>query len=398
MSQCKLRWPHHGSSNPPKARTEQCPPTAVRHFPAVVAVLCLLATSGEIPAIAADEIHKVAASDGAAYDHFGLSIAVSGYTAVVGAMYDDDNGVDSGAAYVFDVTTGTELFKLTASDGMAGDEFGISVGIDGTIAVVGAWSNGAEAAYVFDITTGNELFKLTTSDPGSLHFGNSVAVSGNIAIVGAFASTNVALNDGSAYIFDVTTGNELFKLTASDGTARDYFGTSVAISGNTAVVGAYIDNSQTGSAYVFDVTTGNELFKLTASDGATGDHFGNSVAVSGNSALIGAWDADASGADSGSAYIFDVTTGDELFKLSASDGSANDRLGNYVAISGDTAVVGAFWDDDNGHDSGSAYIFDVTTGSELFKLTASGPRHLRQAATRQFRTRTVIRRPRCAVP
>ena len=99
------------------------------------------------------------------------------------------------------------------------------------------------------------------------------------------------VNSGSAYLFDVRTGQQLRKLTPLDGEANEQFGISVAIDGNIAVVGAYLDThvaTQAGSAYVFDITTGQQLFKLTASDAAANDAFGFSVAISGDRIIIGA--------------------------------------------------------------------------------------------------------------
>ena len=157
--------------------------------------------------------------------------------------------------------------------------------------------------------------------------------------------------------------NEDLKLVASDGAAGNRFGFSIAISGNTAVIGAPWDDDNgdySGSAYVFDVTTGQELFKLTASDGAEGDRFSHSVAASGNIAVIGAFKDDDKAQDTGSAYLFDITTGQELAKLTASDGAALDFFGRPVAISGNTAVIGAPYDDGNSTDSGSAYVFGLT--------------------------------------
>ena len=153
---------------------------------------------------------------------------------------------------------------------------------------------------------------------------------------------------------------ETAKLTAADAAANDQFGFSVAISGNIAIVGAHRDDdagTDSGSAYLFDVTTGNQLFKLTALDAASADNFGRSVAISGNIAIVGARLNDDGGANSGSAYLFDVTTGNQLFKLTASDAAASDFFGESVAISGNTAIVGALFNDDAGSDSGSAYLF-----------------------------------------
>jgi len=178
---------------------------------------------------------------------------------------------------------------------------------------------------------------------------------------------------GSAYLFDVTTGHELFKLGASDAADRDNFGVSVAISDNTAIVGASSKADDGGdrfygSAYLFDVSTGTELFKLIDSETTAGDYFGISVAISGDTAIVGAFgDADA-GIQSGSAYLFDASTGDQLGKLTASDAEAGDFFGRSVAISGDRAIVGAYKDGDAGTLSGAAYLFTPEPSSFLLAV------------------------------
>ena len=314
------------------------------------------------------ELFKLNSSDGMAGDYFGSSVAVGGNVAVIGARGDDDNGSLSGSAYVFDVTTGQELFKLNASDGAEGDYFGIAVAVSGSIAVIGARlddDNGPDSgsAYVFDVNTGQQLLKLTASDGAAGDtFGCAVAVSGTRAVIGAWRDDDGGSSSGAAYVFDVTTGQELFKLNASDAAAGDHFGFSVAVDGDTAVIGAYLDDdgaANSGSAYVFDVSTGQEITKLTTSGGVIEDLFGVSVAVSGDTVVVGSYGDDASGQNSGSAHAFDATTGLEFARLTASDGAEADRFGHSVALSGGTAVVGAHFDDDNGTDSGSAYVFDL---------------------------------------
>ncbi len=333
----------------------------------------LTSTAG---AVTLNETSKILALDAAPGDNFGSSTAASGNIAVVGARGDDDAGASSGSAYVFDTTTGNQLFKLTAADAAAGDSFGVSVAVSGNTAIVGALFDAdagldSGSAYLFDTTTGNQSFKLTAADAAAEDFfGASVAISGNTAIVGADENDGVGIDAGAAYLFDTTTGNQLFKLTASDAAEDDGFGNSVALSGTTAIVGAHFDNNM-GSAYLFDTTTGNQLLKLTASDAALADGFGSSVAISGNIAIVGADYNDDAGNNSGSAYLFDTTTGNQLFKLTASDAEAHDQFGLSVAISGNMAIVGAPFNDDAGNISGSAYVFDVTTGNELFKLAAS---------------------------
>ena len=316
---------------------------------------------------------KLTASDDMYHDLFGSSVSISGATAIIGAF-----GTE--AAYLFDTTTGKQLFKLTAPDTIPGDSFGSSVAISGTTAIVGAHRDdnefrGTGSAYIFDTTTGKQLFKILASDAASGDgFGRVVAISGTTAIVAASGNDAPVINSGAAYIFDTTTGEQRFKLNASDAEANDQFGSSVAISGDTAIVGAWIEDdagTNSGAAYIFDTTTGEQRFKLTASDAVAGEYFGSSVAISGNIAIVGARRDDDAGPDSGSAYIFDTTTGEQLFKLTASDPAENEQFAYSVAISGTTAIVGARRDGDAGLFSGSAYLFDAMTGEQRFKLTAS---------------------------
>ncbi len=315
-----------------------------------------------------DQLFKLTASQPGnqiASDHFGFSTAISGNTAIVGAFSDDEG---TGAAYLFDVTTGDQLFKLTASDAETGGGFGFSVDISGNVAIVGAPFDplegfGSGSAYLFDVSTGNQLFKITSSDAvtGTTRFGTSVGISGTAAIVGTPSDFAAGDSSGAAYLFDVNTGDQLYKLTASDAAAFDQFGTSVGINDNTAIVGANLDENEgirSGSAYLFDVSTGDQLFKLTASDaGPDLQQIGSSVAISGNLAIVGAQSDNDGGIRSGSVYVFDVSTGDQLFKLTASDAAAEDSFGHRVGISGNRVIVGAFRDDDAGSGSGSAYLF-----------------------------------------
>ena len=330
---------------------------------------------------------QLTASDAAVNDNFGWSVAVSGDTAVVGAPYDDRSAADAGSAYVF-VRTGptwAQQAKLTASDAAAGDEFGYSVAVSGDTAVVGAPYDDSPAAnvgsaYVFVRTGGTwaQQATLSASDAGANDiFGYSVAVSDDTAVVGAAFDDSPASEAGSAYVFVRSGGSwgQQQKLTASDPAAGDSFGISVALSGATALVGAYTDASpatNVGSAYVFVRSGGTwaQQQKLTASDAAANDIFGYSVAVSGDTALVGAYGDDSPAANVGSAYVFvrSGATWAQQAKLTASDAAAGDNFGSSVALSGDTAVVGAVFDD-----GGSAYVFVRSGGTwaQQAKLTAS---------------------------
>ncbi len=198
-----------------------------------------------------------------------------------------------------------------------------------------------------------------------------MAIGGDVAIVGAPFHDHIVSASGSAYVyrFDGMTWAQEQKLLASDGAAGDLFGFSVAVSGDAAIVGAPLENDNgfdSGSAYVyrFDGISWAQAQKLLASDGAAADWFGFSVAISGDAAIVGAWRDDDNGSDSGSAYFyrFDGISWAQAQKLLASDGAAGDRFGYSVAINGDVAIVGAVFEDDNGPDSGSAYVFNLQLG------------------------------------
>ena len=322
---------------------------------------------------------KITAADGDTLDSFGWSVSISGDFAVVGAFKDDDNGLNSGSAYIFRraETSWIEEAKLLPSDVAAGDQFGLSVSISGDYAVVGAQyddDNGTNAgsAYVFKRSGTNWTLEaqLLASDGATRQFfGYSVSISGDYAVVGAFQDDDNGIYSGSAYIFKRagTSWIEEAKLLPSDGAEYDNFGFSVSISGDYTVVGAFKDDdngSSSGSAYLFKRSGTNwvQEAKLLPSDGAPDDWFGNKVSIFGDYAVVGAWGDDDNGFYSGSAYIFKRTGTKwmEEAKLLPSDGAESDYFGFPVSISGDYAVVGAVGNDDVGNGSGSAYVFKRT--------------------------------------
>ncbi len=318
-------------------------------------------------------------ADGVADGNFGFSVSLSGDRALIGAPGDDDNGAASGSAYLyeFDGTTWDQTQKLLPEDGDEYDYFGYSVSLAGDRALVGAHRNddnglNSGSAYVFEFDTKwSEIEKLLPED-GAIRdeFGISVSLSGSRALVGAHSTGDNGINSGSAYVFDFdsTAWNQTEKLLPTDGTGYEYFGVSVSLSGDRALVGAYRDddNSLSGSAYVFDLvgTVWGETAKLLPADGAGGDFFGYSVSLSGDRALIGAHYDDDNGEASGSAYLFDFVDKDwiQVEKLLPVDGAAGDNFGHSVSQSGNRALIGALYDDDNGPNSGSAYLFNRPAG------------------------------------
>ncbi len=313
---------------------------------------------------------KLQAGDGASGDEFGYSVAISGDTIVVGSWRSNAPSSNSGAAYVFtrSGTTWTQQQKLTANDGAADDEFGISVAISGDAVAVGAHSadqpsggGGAGAVYTFNRsgTTWTQGQKLIPT--GTVLFGDflgfSVAMSGNFLAAGASGDQEpTRTNRGSVYVYEKagTNWNLNQKMIVPDSTPSTQLGSSVAIDGDTIVSGALGDTPTPGqpnhgSVYVFARSGGGGPFllqqKLNSSDSATSDFFGWSVAVRGDTVAVGArFDDTTAGADAGGAYVFtrNGATWAEKQKLTAGDAAQFDRFGTSVSLNADgTLAVGA---------------------------------------------------------
>lgn len=339
--------------------------------------------------------------DGDEGDYFGQTVALDGPTALVGARHDDDpNGNNAGSAYVFTRSGGewTRQAKLAAEDGEPRARFGQSVAIDGDTALVGAdhgdkpGGQTVGRAYVFIRSNADwtQQATLTPADGRSEFFGWAVALDGDTAVVTARMSGSGA---GEAYVFTRSDGawTRQANLTATDGDPEDQFGWSVALDGDTAVIGAPGNEDQngrgSGSAYVFTRTadTWQQRETLAAADGDEHDSFGSSVAFDGETILVGAnTDEDPNGNDGGSAYVFS-RAGEEWVqqtKLVADDGDTFDYFGEAAALQNTTAIVGAYADEDPlGYFAGSAYVYwkdqtevalDVKPGSEANPINPEG--------------------------
>ena len=375
-------------------------------------------------------------------DQFGVSVAISEDTVVVGAMSEDssttgvnstpnESATDSGAAYVFvrSGTTWTQQAYLKASNTGAGDLFGYSVAVSGDTVVIGARAEDSSttgvnsppnngftdsgAAYVFvrsgTTWTQQAYLKASNTGAGDL-FGYSVAVSGDTVVIGAreedssttgvnSTPNNGGSNSGAAYVFtrSGTTWTQQAYVKASNTGANDYFGYSVQVAGDTVVIGAIQEDSNTtgvnstpnegsydsGAAYVFtrSGTAWAQQAYLKASNTGVGDYFGGAVSLSGDTVVVGAREEDSSStgvnstpnegaANSGAAYVFtrSGTTWTQQAYLKASNAGAGDLFGYSVAVSSDTVVVGAYLEDSNtvgvngapdelAADSGAAYVF-----------------------------------------
>lgn len=276
------------------------------------------------------------------------------------------------------------------------DNFGFSVGISDTYAIVGAYleenTSGTSAsgrAYVYNLSTGNLVYTLNNPNAygaaTSDYFGIGVAVSDTYAIVGAYGEDDAGGTDsGKAYVFDLSTGNLVYTLNnpnAYGTSGGDQFGQTVAITNSYAIVSTYTEsddagNAQSGIVYVYDLSTGNLSYTIdnpNAYNTKFGDRFGYSVDATDTYIIAGAPNEDeVDGSASGKAYVFDITDGSLIYTFNnpnAYDTPANDYFGNSVAITDTHAVVGAYFEDDaGGTGSGKAYVFDLATGNLLWTL------------------------------
>jgi hypothetical protein len=309
---------------------------------------------------------------------FGYSVATDGNTALVGAFNDN---ATKGAAYVYVLTGSTWTLQqtLTAPDGASGDNLGYEVAINGNTAMIGApgKANNQGYVYIFGRTGTSWTFgaEFTSSDgqPNDC-FGCSIALRSGTALIGANGKLG---GTGGAYVF-TGSGSTWQQGQSFVGTnVGEAFGFSVALStsGQTAVVGAFEFSNAMGHAYVFTSNGGtwSQQALLAASDGRQGDSFGYSVAVDGNTALVGAYAATVSGgALQGAAYVFTSGAGtwSQQTKLLASNGAANDYFGYSVALSGTTALVGAY---EKSSQTGAAYVFTNAAGTwSQVELPAQG--------------------------
>jgi subtilisin-like proprotein convertase family protein len=253
---------------------------------------------------------------------------------------------------------------------------------------------GVGSVHLFDLATGREVAMISPKELTEYsHFGASVGVSGSRLIVGAYGDKGGVQGrpSGSVHVYDVRDPARpvrRHKLVpeGATGSERWNFGIGVAINGDLGVVGAQIESQNgvldaTGTVFLFDLTTGEELARMTAPDFEAGDGFGNFLAIDGRTLIVGApfkrFGTDPSdGGSAGAAYIFDVSEPRApvpRHKLTASDARYGYNFGQSVAISGDLALVGSPWRQEGVFYPGAAYLFDVTTGEQLAQMLTSDP-------------------------
>jgi hypothetical protein len=320
--------------------------------------------------------------EGAMDDRFGQAVSIDGSWAVVGAPGDDENGPESGAAFLYKLINGQwqEMQKIMAADGENGDLFGHAVSLSGNTAVIGAvfdddLGQDAGAAYVynFDGIDWQQTDKLTADIGAPLDFfGVAISQSAGRILIGANHHDAVANSGGSAFVFEQHAGmwTQTARLNAADTGTGDQFGFALSLSGNQALIGAHrhqLAGVEAGAAYVFELKEGAwfESAKLTDPLGQHGDRFGIAVSMDQNQVLIGA-----SGQQQrqGGALLFeaDAFSWNLTARLLADDGAAWDGFGLTVSLLNQVALVGAPYA--QAGDTGAVYQFkQQSTGWPLHK-------------------------------
>jgi hypothetical protein len=356
-----------------------------------VRLLVLTALFLGLPALAAPEaigeIAKVVADDGALGDLFGFSVHMSGDTLVVGAPFDQDQGAETGAAYIFEVdgTSWSQVAKLTTTNSGPGDRSGFDVWVSGNTAFFTTPRDGGNsgAAYLFenDGSGWSEIQKLVPSDPqGNGDFGQFLSLSGDTLLIGSGGKSDLGDRSGAAYVFEDSGSRwaEVVKLLPLDGSAGDQFGSSGSVVGDVAVIGAPsghapIDTPGAVYVYNYDGVSWLEQQKIQASDAAIGDRFGIDIDFDGERFIVGACINGIGNCVSAYVFRFDGSQWVEEAKLEPADITLDDTYGSRVAIEDDLAAVTARLDDEVAGDAGAVYTFrfEGTDWVQLAKVGAS---------------------------
>lgn len=310
--------------------------------------------------------------------YFGQALAVEGDFAIVGASSGGGTPTPDDSVYVIRVSTGEVQSRLRPDSGLVSQGFGYAVALLGDYVLVGAPRDSVQgsmsgSAYLFSLSSGQQLQKWSAADGGDLtFFGRSVDLDGDFAIVGAGLSGSLLNSPGAAYVFQLSTGQQIAKVVPPDGALDHTFGLSVAIAGEVALVGQHEDDSngeESGSLFLFQVFTGVPIGELIALDASQELEFGISVDAEGDLAVVGAWGDQSRGPKTGAAYLFRISTGQQLAKLIPNDAVAGDRFGVRVAMHG-SQLVGSSFSGSDGY--ATAHLFEIGPDQELATLSRHG--------------------------
>jgi hypothetical protein len=311
---------------------------------------------------------KLLPADGEENDAFGYSVSLSGHQALVGAPFEDEHGTRAGAAYIFefDGMNWQQTIKLTPNDPEISAEFGNAVSLDGNRALVGAWKDtergiNSGSAYIFEYDAINDNWLQTAKIDGGFEsigsfFGSSVSLDGDRALIGAY-NYNWAGHRGAAFVFEFDGNDWILTQPLTDGQDMDdQFGFSVSLSGDVALIGAYLNDdfgNDSGSAYIFTYNAANsdwtQQAQLNPVDTHAGQFFARQVSLSGTRAMIS---AERDSSFSGAAYIYDYDgmSWSQSEKLTPNDAGVGQQFGSAVSLYGDRAAVS--------NNGGSVYVFD----------------------------------------
>ncbi|MCB1231970.1 MAG: hypothetical protein KDN19_17000 [Verrucomicrobiae bacterium] len=325
-------------------------------------------------------------SESRANSNFGSAVAVTERWIIVGDPNHGQKGFQAGAVHIFNVRNGRYVRRIYGDDTVAGDGFGSSVAVCGNRLLVGAPNRTESAsfcgtAYLFDLVSGRQIAKLTPSSPAAFDFfGTSVAVSDDFAVVGAPGADGSTSDSGSVSVFDAKTGDPITFSTSgtlpnppfkpADGASGDDFGAAVALCGHLLFVGAPNADASAGKVYLFDVTTGVRLRTRTNPGGANSARFGETVSTEGGLLVVGAPTDDEVAGGAGAAYLFDAYTGVQRIKFTDAAGQLGDRFGSAVCVSGGLILVGSEQAPGAASGTGAAFLYDAASGARLEELTA----------------------------
>ena len=309
------------------------------------------------------QLHKLVPSNAQDFEGFGLSIDIDNGTVIVGAP-------GNFSAYIFNASTGHEVGRL--SDFGFG-QYGFSVALDDGIAAIGdpgTFTN-TGGAYTYNIFSGEPIAQLLADDSEiDDTFGFAVAIQSGIVAVSAIGNNSFI---GAVYIFDAHTGSQITKIVPPKAVPNTYFGYSLDMNNETIAIGA-VGNSDhglaSGAVYLYDLSNYTLISKITASDATEFDQFGSSVALSDTTLVVGArWSE-----NSGAAYLYSLDTEEEFANLMTNEIVWVDNFAYAVAIENNTVVASAP-DNANGGESESAYVFTVPQAPQslcIADLTGDG--------------------------
>ncbi len=316
--------------------------------------------------------YKAISAEGSYFDEFGTEFAVSGSSAMVMGLSLDQNENVTRYVYAFVKNAQGEWLqhqKLIADDG---EIFTGNVSIYGDIAMISGTQAAGGVVYVYTKDQNGDwsLFeKLVAADNGHETFGISISLQETTALIGAYGANNEGNQTGAVYVFTKGQDNhwaEQQKFSAEIVESSDNFSSSISLSGDTALVGAWADStngSLSGAAYVFQLD-GDQVWrqqaKLFSADIKAIDLFGYSVSLDGDTALIGAFRTDDNGESSGSAYVFERDEANNWIQqseLKAAEAEANAQFGHSVSLYGNMALIGAWGENEMADGAGATYVF-----------------------------------------